>query len=155
MKRLVAILALLVLLLCGCGDGGRPSVESAYAEGYRKGASDVVKDIEQRAESAKNGLRKAVGPKLLWGAVAAVLMTLFDDKTAETLRRRVAEVFKLEPYQQAKLAMLAFCACAAGAIVVLWSRHSFTPIPAAMILLGTAAWHLYQGYSQATSPSAA
>ena len=151
MIRAGAMLMLFGICLCGCGDGGRRrQVEDAssatYAEGYRRGASDAVGSIERKAEEARVETLKSVRPKLLWGALAAAVMTLVGDTLAERGRKALAAGFKLEPSQQADLAALSFWMCVIAATVFLYSRYGLAPLPATAILLGTAAVHLHDSY---------
>jgi len=157
MRRGCLVLTLLALFLWGCGGSSNSQAEqqreleeacrASYAEGYRRGMSDVVNAIKRKAEETRQATLKTVCPKLLWGAIIASLLTLFGDAIAEAGRKHLSESFKLEPARQAELAALAFWTCAAGASIMLWSQYGPAPLTPGMLLLATAAWHLHAGYN--------
>ena len=76
----------------------------------------------------------------------ASLLTLLGNALVEHIRRELPKAFKLTPKKQAQLAMLVFWTFTSGAIIVIWARYGMQPLVPTTILLGTAAWHLHQGY---------
>jgi hypothetical protein len=150
MRLRAALAAIALLLLCSCGASSQArlqaATQAAFAEGCRRGAADALTALERQAKAAKREALKAVRPKLSHGALAAALMTLFGDKLAEMVRRKLATAFKLEAKRQAKLVIFFFWTAAALSVAILCGRHGFAPLPPLGILLGTSAWHLHASY---------
>lgn len=114
--RWILPVLVIVAMLAACEK--KPSFEDGYrrgaAAGYRAGAANTAKLMEQSADKFRSELRQKAQRSLIIFAVATAVLTIFGDGLLEYFRTKFSEVLKIPISVQLMLAGFIYGAVAIG-----------------------------------------
>ena len=114
--RLILPMLVIIVTLTACDR--KPTYEDGYrsgaAAGYRAGAANTVKLMEQSADKFRSGLRHKAQRSLLIFAVITAVLTLCGDGLLEYFRTKFSEVLKIPVGVQLMIAGFLYSAVAIG-----------------------------------------
>lgn len=136
MKVLTVIVlgAVICLFMASCG----PDPDKCYQDGYKQGAGDMIRKMEENADKLRSGMRDALYPQLILMSNAAVFITLVGAEIAEQARRDICDSLKWGKQEQLVAAWTAYII--AGIVTVSYSliMFGFCDSVPVFILLGGA-----------------
>ena len=137
--RLILPMLVMIVTLTACEK--KPTYEDGYrsgaAAGYRAGAANTAKLIEQSADKFRVDLRQKAQRSLLIFAVITALLTLYGDGILEYLRTKFSAIWKIPVGVQLMTAGFLYSAVAIG--MLLCGIQNFGFAPALPLLILTAA----------------
>ncbi|MCX6983855.1 MAG: hypothetical protein NT118_03745 [Lentisphaerae bacterium] len=150
--KLILPVIVIVVMLAACDR--KPSFEDGYrsgvATGYRAGAANTAKLMEQSADKFRSELRHRAQRSLLIFAVITAVLTLYGDGLLEYLRTKFSEVLKIPVGVQLMIAGFLYSALAIG--MSLFGIRNFGFLSALpLLILGTASCVPFCKYVSAVS----
>ena len=150
--KLILPVIVIVVMLAACGK--KPSFEDGYrsgaAAGYRAGAANTAKLMEQSADKFRSELRHKAQRSLLIFAVITAILTLYGDGVLEYLRTKFSEVLKIPVGVQLMIAGFLYSALAIG--MSLFGIRNFGFLSALpLLILGVASCVPFCKYVRAVS----
>jgi hypothetical protein len=137
----LTILSVLVMIVTLTACEKKPTYEDGYrsgaAAGYRAGAANTAKLMEQSADKFRTELRHRAQRSLLLFAVVTAVLTLYGDGILEYLRTKFSTIWKIPIGIQLMTAGFLYVAVAVG--MLLCGIQNFGFAPALPLLILTAA----------------
>ena len=136
-SRLILPMFVIVVTLTACDR--KPSYEDGYrsgaAAGYRAGAANTAKLMEQSADKFRLELRQRAQRSLLLFAVITAVLTLYGDGILEYLRTRFSTIWKIPVGVQLMIAGFIYAAVAIGMLICGIQNFGFAPALPLLILM--------------------
>ena len=137
--RLILPMLVIIVTLTACDR--KPTYEDGYrsgaAAGYRAGAANTVKLMEQSADKFRVELRQRAQHSLLIFAVITAFLTLYGDGILEYLRTRFSKIWKIPVGVQLMIA--GFLYSTVALVLLICGIQNFGFAPALPLLILTAA----------------
>ena len=138
-SRLILPMFVMIITLTACDR--KPTYEDGYrsgaAAGYRAGAANTAKLLEQSADKFRLELRQRAQRSLLIFAVITAVLTLYGDGLLEYLRTRFAALWKIPLTLQLMIA--GFLYSTVALVLLICGIQNFGFAPAFPLLILTAA----------------
>jgi hypothetical protein len=134
--RLILPMLVIIVTLTACDR--KPSYEDGYrsgaAAGYRAGAANTAKLMEQSADKFRVDLRHKAQRSLLIFAVVTAALTLYGDGILEYLRTKFSLIWKIPVGVQLMTAGFIYVAVAIGILLCGILNFGFAPALPLLIL---------------------
>jgi len=138
-SRLILPMFVMIITLTACDR--KPTYEDGYrsgaAAGYRVGAANTVKLMEQSADKFRVDLRQRAQRSLLIFAVITAVLTLYGDGILEYLRTKFSTIWKIPVGVQLMIASFLYSTVAL--VLLICGIQNFGFAPALPLLILTAA----------------
>ena len=134
--RLILPMLVIIVTLTACDR--KPTYEDGYrsgaAAGYRAGAANTAKLMEQSADKFRVELRHKAQRSLLLFAVITAFLTLYGDGILEYLRTKFSAIWKIPVGVQLMTAGFIYAAVAIGMLICGIQNFGFAPALPLLIL---------------------
>ncbi len=134
----LTLLSVLVMIVTLTACEKKPSYEDGYrsgaAAGYRAGAANTAKLLEQSADKFRLELRQRAQRSLLLFAVITAVLTLYGDGILEYLRTRFAALWKIPLTLQLMIAGFLYSTVALVLLICGIQNFGFAPALPLLIL---------------------
>jgi hypothetical protein len=136
MKVLTVIVlgAVICLFMASCEQDPR----ECYQKGYKQGAGDMIRKMEESADKLRSSMRDDLYPQLILMSIAAVFITLVGAEIAEQARRDICDSLKWGKQEQLTAAWTAYIIAGIATVsysLIMFGFYDSVPV---FILLGGA-----------------